>query len=87
MGTTTATQQVHQTGTHNNSLLFQNLLGNNQPRTSIMIHTLYNGASPAAPANIVEGVPSSMVATKQNASLGLAKLKQQPSLQKHHSTN
>ena len=31
MGTTTATQQVHQTGTHNNSPLFQNLLENNQP--------------------------------------------------------
>ena len=37
MGTTTATQQTHQTGTHNSNPLFQNLLNNNQPRTSTMI--------------------------------------------------
>ena len=66
MGTTTATQQVHQTGTHNNSPLFQNLLGNNQPRTSTMIHTLYNGASPAAPADIVEGLTQIMTQVANN---------------------
>ena len=60
MGTTTATQQAHQTGTHNNSPLFQNLLKNNQPRTSTLIHTLYNGTSPAAPVDIVEGLTQIM---------------------------
>ena len=60
MGTTTATQQAHQTGTHNNSPLFQNLFENNQPRASTMIHTLYNVASPAAPADIVEGLTQIM---------------------------
>ena len=60
MGTTPATQQAHQTGTHNNNPLFQNLLDNNQPRTSTMIHTPYNGASPAAPADIVEGITQIM---------------------------
>ena len=39
MGTTTTTQQ---TGTHNNNPLFQNLLDNNQQRTSTMIQTPYN---------------------------------------------
>ena len=56
MGTTEATQQAHQTGIHNNNPLFQNLLDNNQPRTSSMIHTPYNGTSPVAPANVVEGI-------------------------------
>ena len=60
MGTTPATQQAHQTGTHNNNPLFQNLLDNNQPRTSTMIHTPYNGASPAAPTDIVEGITQIM---------------------------
>ena len=66
MGTTTATQQAHQTGTHNNSPLFQNLLENNQPQTSTMIHTPYNGASPAAPANIVEGLTQIMTQVTNN---------------------
>ena len=57
MGTTPTTQQAHQTG---NNPLFQNLLDNNQPRTSTMIHTLYNGASPVAPADIVEGITQIM---------------------------
>ena len=60
MVTTPATQQAHQTGTHNNNPLFQNLLDNNQPRTSTMIHTLYNGTSPVAPADIVEGITQIM---------------------------
>ena len=60
MGTTPATQQAHQTGTHNNNPLFQNLLDNNQPRTSTMIHTPYNGVSPVAPADIVEGITQIM---------------------------
>ena len=66
MGTTSATQQTHQTGTHNNNPLFQNLLDNNQPRTSTMIHTLYNGASPATPANIVEGITQIMTQVANN---------------------
>ena len=65
MGTTTATQQAHQTGTHN-SPLFQNLLENNQPRTSTMIHTPYNGATPEAPADIVEGLAQIMTQVANN---------------------
>ena len=54
MGTTVATQQAHQTGAHNNGPLFQNLFENNQPRTSTMIYTLFNGTSPAPSANVME---------------------------------
>ena len=53
IGTTTNTQPAHQTGTNNNSPLFQNLFDNNQLRTSTMLH---NGTSPAASPNIVEGL-------------------------------
>ena len=60
MGTTAATQQTHQTGTHNNNPLFQNLLDNNQPRTSTMIQTPHNGTSPTAPADLVEGITQIM---------------------------
>ena len=60
MGTTAATQQTHQTGTHNNNPLFQNLLDNNQPRTSTMIQILHNGTSPAVPADLVEGITQYM---------------------------
>ena len=66
MGTRTATQQAHQTGTHNNSPLFQNLLENNQPRTSTMTRTPYNGASPATPADIVEGLTQIMTQVANN---------------------
>ena len=54
MGTTVATQQAHQTGAHNNGPLFQNLFENNQPRTSTMIYTLFNGTSLAPSANVME---------------------------------
>ena len=60
MGTTATTQQMHQTGTHNGNPLFQNLLDNNQPRTSTMILTPHNGTSPAAPADLVEGITQIM---------------------------
>ena len=56
MEKTTTTQQAHQTGTHNNGPLFQNLFENNQPRTSTMIHTPFNGTSPASSANMMEGL-------------------------------
>ena len=56
IGTTAATQQTHQTGTHNNGPLFQNLFENNQPRTSTTIHTPFNGTSPASSTNIMEGL-------------------------------
>ena len=56
IGTTPATQQAHQTGTHNNGPLFQNLFENNQPRNSTMIHTPFNSASPAPSANMMEGL-------------------------------
>ena len=60
MGTTAAIWQTHQTGTHNNNPLFQNLLDNNQPRTSTMIQTPHNGISPTAPADLVEGITQIM---------------------------
>ena len=56
IGTTPATQQAHQTVTHNNGPLFQNLFKNNQPRNSTTIHTLFNGVSPAPSANMMEGL-------------------------------
>ena len=58
MGTATGTTQ--QTGVHNNNLLFQNLLDNNQPRTSTMIQTPHNGASPTTPADLMEGITQIM---------------------------
>ena len=66
VGKTTTTQPAHQIGTHNNSPLFQNLFENNQPRTSTMIHTPYNGASPAAPDNIIEGLTQIMTQVANN---------------------
>ena len=66
MGTTTTTQPAHQIGTHNNGPLFQNLFENNQPRTSTMIHTPYNGTSPAAPDNIIEGLTQIMTQVANN---------------------
>ena len=55
MGTTAATQP---TETHNNPLF--NLLDNNQPRTSTLMHTPHNGTSPTTPANLVEGITQIM---------------------------
>ena len=46
------------TGTHNNSLF--NLLDNNQPRTSTIMHTPHNGTSPTMPADLVEGITQIM---------------------------
>ena len=51
MGTTAATQP---TETYNNPLF--NLLDNNQPRTSTLMHTPHNGTSPATPADLIEGI-------------------------------
>ena len=59
MGTTTTTT-TQQTGVHNSNLLFQNLLENNQLRTSTMIQTPQNGTSPTTPANLVEGITQIM---------------------------
>ena len=60
MGTTAAKQQTHQVSTHTSNPLFQNLLNNNQPRTSTIIQTPYNGTSPATPADLVEGITQIM---------------------------
>ena len=46
------------TGTHNNPLF--NLLDNNQPRTSTIMHTPHNGTSPAMPADLIEGITQIM---------------------------
>ena len=51
-----APQQSHQTDTHKNGPLFQNFFENNQPRTSTIIHTPFNGTSPAPSANVMEGL-------------------------------
>ena len=55
MGTAAATQP---TETHNNPLF--NLLDNNQPRTSTLMHTPQNGTSPATPADLIEGITQIM---------------------------
>ena len=75
MGTTAATQP---TGTHNNPLF--NLLDNNQPRTSTIMHTLHNGTSPATPADLVEGITQIMNQVtsnnkRDNASKKMMKIK------------
>ena len=63
IGTKINTQPAHQTGTNNNSPLFQNLFDNNQLRTSTMLH---NGTSPAASPNIVEGLTEIMTQVANN---------------------
>ena len=55
MGTVAPT---HPTEPHNN-LLF-NLLDNNQPRTSTLMHTPHNGTSPATPADLLDGITQIM---------------------------
>ena len=55
MGTAAATQP---TETHNNP--FFNLLDNNQPRTSTIMHAPHNGTSPATPADLIEGIKQIM---------------------------
>ena len=55
MGTATATQPTEP----NNNPLF-NLLDNNQPRTSTLMHTPQNGTSPATPADLLEGITQIM---------------------------
>ena len=58
MGTTTTSMQ--KMGVHNGNPLFQNLLENNQPRTSTMIQTPQNGTSLTRPANLVEEITQIM---------------------------
>ena len=55
MGAAAATQP---TEAHNNPLF--NLLDNNQPRTSTLMHTPQNGMSPATPADLIEGITQIM---------------------------
>ena len=55
MGAEAATQP---TDAHNN-LLF-NVLDNNPPRTSTLMHTPQNGMSPAAPVDLLEGITQIM---------------------------
>ena len=55
MGTIAATQPTEM---HNNPLF--NLLDNNQPRTSTLMHTPHNGTSPATPADLIEGITQVM---------------------------
>ena len=55
MGTAAATQP---TETHNNPLF--NLLDNNMPRTSTLMHTPHTGTSPATPADLIEGITQIM---------------------------
>ena len=54
MGAATAVPQTQQTSPTNNRPLLQNLFDTHQPRTSTTIHTLFNGASPAPSANLME---------------------------------
>ena len=55
MGTAPTTQT---TETQNNPLF--NLLENNQPRTSTLMHTPHNGTSPATPTDLIEGITQIM---------------------------
>ena len=55
MGAMVATQP---TEAHNNPLF--NVLDNNPPRTSTLMHTPYNGTSPAAPVDLIEGITQIM---------------------------
>ena len=55
MGTATPTQPAEP---HNNPLF--NLLDNNQPRTSTLMHTPHNGMLPATPADLIEGITQIM---------------------------
>ena len=55
MGTATPTQP---TEPHNNPLF--NLLDNNQPRISTLMHTPHNGTSLATPADLIEGITQIM---------------------------
>ena len=55
MGTVAPTQP---TEPHNN-LLF-NLLDNNQPRTSTLMHTPHNGTSPTTPVDLLDGITQIM---------------------------
>ena len=55
MGTVAPTQP---TELHNNPLF--NLLDNNQPRTSTLMHTPHNGMSPATPADLIDGITQIM---------------------------
>ena len=55
MGTAAATQP---TEAHNNPLF--NVLDNNPPRTSTLMHTPQNGTSPAAPVDLIEGITQIM---------------------------
>ena len=66
IGATTAPQQMHQMGTHNNRPLFQNFFENSQPRTSTTIQTLFNGTSPAPSINMMEGLTQIMTQVTNN---------------------
>ena len=55
MGTATSTQPTEP----RNNLLF-NLLDNNQPRTSTLMHTPHNGTSPTTPADLLDGITQIM---------------------------
>ena len=55
MGTAAPTQPAEP---HNNPLF--NLLDNNQPRTSTLMHTPHNGPSPATPADLLDGITQIM---------------------------
>ena len=55
MGAAAVTQP---TEAHNNPLF--NLLDNNQPRTSTLMHTPHNGTLPATPADLIEGITQLM---------------------------
>ena len=55
IGTMAATQPTEM---HNNPLF--NVLDNNPPRTSTLMHTPQNGTSPAAPVDLIEGITQIM---------------------------
>ena len=65
-GTTTTGTNPQQTGTTNNRPLFENFFENLQPRTSTMIQTPFNGASPAHSANMTEALTQILTQVKKD---------------------
>ena len=64
IATAAHTQPTQATEPHNNPLF--NLLDNNQPRTSTLMHTPHKGTSPATPADLLDGITQIMTRVTNN---------------------
>ena len=77
METAAATQP---TEAHKNPLF--NILDNNPPRTSTLMHTPRDGMSPAAPVDLIEGITQIMNQVTNNNKI-MAGVRQQKDDEKH----